>query len=329
MQSDSLLESLMRKAAQAGEHRPAMPSSPSAFASRCRAFRKRLIASLGFMPMPDPGSMHATVTESQEKAGVLEERIEYSPVAGRTATADVLRPARADGLLPGVIILHAWDLDKSSLGAMTREMARRGYLVLMPRNRCTYDPILIDDYADIPENDATGTTVMGMVTFDNMRAVDYLASRSDVDPERLACAGLCWTGLQSYILGAIDERLKVVCAMCGVSMQGAISTQNTFVGGHECVETFVPGLLEIGQVQDIMALIVPRPLLVMNNVNEAWAPVLGFDLARKELSAVYRSLGYPERFQAIFKPVGRDMTLDFTRYLLDWLDKFLAAEEQS
>ncbi len=56
-------------------------------------------------------------------------------------------------------------------------------------------------------------------------------------------------------------------------------------------------LMKYRDTTDIYALIVPRPLLLMNNLNDDWFPVSGFLEICKELKRVYRTFGVPIEFR--------------------------------
>ena len=53
---------------------------------------------------------------------------------------------------------------------------------------------------------AAGFTWAGVLCWDDIRTVDYLCSRADVDPERIGCVGLSVGGLRTVYLTALDER---------------------------------------------------------------------------------------------------------------------------
>ncbi len=71
-------------------------------------------------------------------------------------------------------------------------------------------------------------SIMGLQTWNAIRALDFLASLPDVDPERLAVTGGSGGGTQSILLGAIDDRLKVSFpnGMVSTSMQGGCYCEN-------------------------------------------------------------------------------------------------------
>ena len=68
-----------------------------------------------------------------------------------------------------------------------------------------------------------GTTWPGVFLAEDMRAVDVLSNRPDVDPERIGCGGLSGGGLRTVYLGGADPRIK--CAVCA----GFMSTWNDFL----------------------------------------------------------------------------------------------------
>ena len=95
-----------------------------------------------------------------------------------------------------------------------------------------------------------GQTVMGLQTWNAIRALDFISSLPDVDTDRLAVTGASGGGTQTFILGAIDPRPAVVfpAVMVGTAMQGGCTCENA---AHLRVNT--------GNVE-IAALFAPKPL---------------------------------------------------------------------
>ena len=54
--------------------------------------------------------------------------------------------------------------------------------------------------------------------WDGMRAIDYLLTRPEVDPQRIACAGHSGGGTLTLFISALDERVK-----CAVVNEGALA----------------------------------------------------------------------------------------------------------
>ncbi len=92
--------------------------------------------------------------------------------------------------------------------------------------------------------------VMGIQTFNSIRALDWLLSLPDVDPERIAVTGESGGGTQTFLLSAIDPRVKVAvpAVMVSTAMQGGCTCENC------CYLRVGTGNIELA------SLIAPRPL---------------------------------------------------------------------
>ncbi len=84
-----------------------------------------------------------------------------------------------------------------------------------------------------------GLTWPGLFIYDDRRALDYLASRSDVDATRLGCCGLSGGGLRTVMLTGADERIR--CSCCA----GMMTTWRDYMLNKSSSHTwmvYVPGL---------------------------------------------------------------------------------------
>src|SRR5207249_8457186 len=87
---------------------------------------------------------------------------------------------------------------------------------------------------------SAGFTWSGVIFWDDIRTVDYLLTRPEVDPRRIGCVGLSVGGLRACHLAALDERIRaavVVGWMASFPAQLQRHVKNTI--GHTKV---VPGL---------------------------------------------------------------------------------------
>jgi pimeloyl-ACP methyl ester carboxylesterase len=327
----SLLPMLQRRMAAAQNQRPPFPRDEQALRQRLDATRARLWDCLGAMPV----GIVSPETRVEARiplgdTGVIQERVVYRTEEDVWVPAHLYRPARAAReRLPGVLLIQGWDLDKHTLPEFKVRLAAAGHVVLFPDNRFSGERRRIPngqaEQANLlPVAGLFGLTFMGMNTWDNMRALDVLADRDDVLPDRLGVAGLCWGGMQAYVLAALDPRVKAVCPVCAVSTFAA--TVQEFIGwtsGHSCYGAYLWEWARHGDVQDILACIAPRPLLLQNNVNDTWFPISGYHQAVEEVAAVYETLGAATHFAHEARITEHDITAAFGEGVIEWLGRHL------
>lgn len=327
----SLLAMLQRRARQSVARRAPFPESANALRERQEQTREQLWHCLGTMPeavVPAEPRVEAVIP--LEDAGVIQERIVYRTEEDVWVPAHLYRPAGARGPLPGVLLIQGWDLDKHTLPDFKLDLARAGYVVLFPDNRFSGERRRgssgqAEQANLLPVAGLFGLTFMGMTTWDNMRALDALAARPQVDGDALGVVGLCWGGMQAWTLAALDRRVRVVCPVCAVSTyEATIEAFIPWSSGHSCYGAYLWEWLQYGDIQDILAMIAPRPLLVQNNVNDAWFPISGYHRVVEELSHVYRTLGQSENFAHAARITQHDITDAFGARVIEWLERHLA-----
>ena len=132
-----------------------------------------------------------------------------------------------------------------------------------------------------PQAESHLQSVMGMQAYDSIRALDFLLSLPDVDPERIAVTGASGGGTQTFILSALDPRVcvSVPAVMVSTAMQGGCTCENA------CLLRIGTGNVEFA------ALFAPKPLCLL--AADDWTkemPTKGFP----ELQQLYALLGVPK-----------------------------------
>jgi dienelactone hydrolase len=166
-----------------------------------------------------------------------------------------------------------------------------------------------------------GATWPGLVFWDDLRTVDYLASRPEVDPKRIGCVGISMGGYRALYLSALDDRIRAGCVV------GFLSTVGPMLQAHLDTHSwvhFLPALHRWLDWPDVASLAAPRPLLVLQCSQDRLFPLAGMKTAVEQIAAVYDKAGARDRF------VGRfyDVPHRFTRAMQDdafaWFDQQLA-----
>jgi dienelactone hydrolase len=152
--------------------------------------------------------------------------------------------------------------------------------------------------------------------------VDYLASRPDVDASRLGCVGLSMGGYRSFLLAALEPRIKVAVDVGWMTSFGAqIRTHVVHTVGFSF---HIAGLYRHLDLPDLAALIAPRALLVINGARDSLFAPDGVDAAFKKIEACFHKAGVAERQQCRLYDTphefNRQMQLDAWAWTARWLD---------
>jgi dienelactone hydrolase len=137
-----------------------------------------------------------------------------------------------------------------------------------------------------------GITWPGVVLWDDLRTVDYLASRPEVDRRRLGCVGLSVGGYRSFVLAALDSRIKAAVDVCWMTSYGSNIRRHVL---NTVGFTFhIPGLYRYLDLPDLAALIAPRSVFVINGSKDTLFPSDGVDRAHRKIDACFRKAGAAE-----------------------------------
>ncbi len=166
---------------------------------------------------------------------------------------------------------------------------------------------------------ATGATWPGIHVWDEMRTVDYLLGRPDVDPARIGCAGLSGGGFRTAMAIAADPRIKAACVtgwMTEFSHQLRNHLRHTWM-------VFTPGLHRELDLPDAAALHAPGALLVQQCRRDALYPFAGMQAAVDKLARIYAKAGIAERFRGTFYDDTHSFRPAMQEEAFEWLERWL------
>jgi dienelactone hydrolase len=150
-------------------------------------------------------------------------------------------------------------------------LCRRGFVVAAPEISCFGERR--NDYSGLNtvmgqgepttcHNVATyafmlGGSATGMRVRDGIRLIDYLQTIPEADTDRLGVMGISGGGMATFFHAALDERIRASV------VSGYFSRfRDSILAMNHCTCNFIPGLLTIGEIDDLVGLIMPRPMLV-------------------------------------------------------------------
>lgn len=166
---------------------------------------------------------------------------------------------------------------------------------------------------------ATGATWPGLHVWDDMRTVDYLVSRPEVDPARIGCVGLSIGGLRTAHLIAADPRIKAA-SVTGWMTEFARQLRNHV---RHTWMIFIPGLYRSLDLPDAAALHAPGALLVQQCRRDTLYPAEAMQSAVDQLARIYAKAGIPERFRGTFYDEPHSFKPAMQNEAFDWLDRWL------
>lgn len=165
-----------------------------------------------------------------------------------------------------------------------------------------------------------GLTWPGVVVWDDLRTVDYLASRPEVDAKRLGCLGISMGGYRAMFLTALDDRIRAGCVVGFMSTVRPMLRQH--IDTHSWVH-FLPGLHRHLDWPDVAALAAPRSLLVQQCSQDRLFPPAGMRAATDKIAAIYAKAGFKDRFLGRFHDVPHRFTRPMQDEAFAWLDRQL------
>ena len=251
--------------------------------------KKRILLSAGLNPMPEIPASEPFISAGKEYHDVIIKEVRIDVLPGLKLTGSLFLPKKISAPLPGILCPHGhWSRGRvhheKDGGVVMRcfQLARLGFAVF------SYDMIGYNDNNDFPHfwtgdlkhrGDFYGISTFGMQTLNSMRAVDFICSLPEVDPERIGCTGASGGASQTWFISILDDRIKVAAPVCMLSSH--------YQGGCACEEgplLRVTGLTSF----DIVASLAPRPLFLPSVTGDWTNHNPDYEVPRlKEVYALY------------------------------------------
>jgi len=166
-----------------------------------------------------------------------------------------------------------------------------------------------------------GQVLFGMMLFDEFRALDYLSSRAEVDPQRLAVLGMSIGATKAWWLAALDPRVRLCMDVC------CLTDFEELIRAHSLKEHgiyyYVPSLLKHFQTAQINELIVPRAHLSVNGRRDPLTPAAGVEKIRDYLLPLYRRQGHERNCRIELFDCAHVELPEMRKLILEWMDRYL------
>jgi len=257
--------------------------------------RRHVLSCAGLWPEPPKTPLRQNIFgRIERREGYTVELVHFESYPGFFVTGNLYRPRKPGGPFPGILCPHGhWNYGRlennelTSVPARVINFALQGYVVF------TYDMIGFNDSTQInhgfggEREHLWGINSLGLHLWNSIRAVDFLQSLTDVDPQKIGCTGASGGATQAFLLTAVDDRIKVSAPvnMISAHMQGGDTCENA------------PNLRIDASNVEIGALMAPRPLLIVSATGDWTSNTL--EVEYPAIRRVYDLLGEGDKVRAV------------------------------
>jgi cephalosporin-C deacetylase-like acetyl esterase len=274
--------------------------------------RSKILKLIGGLP-DRSAPLNAKVTAVHAGDGFKFETVMFESLPGYRVTADLFVP-EGKGPFPAVIVSPGHS-PSGKLGdyRFAANFARAGFVVLAydivgeGERWQHYDPDLNASRLERPTAEHSlaayqslliGQPVVRYFINDAMRGIDYLASRPEVDPQRIGAYGCSGGGAVTAYLAALDPRVKAAASACFVTTMHQLLTS---VGPQEG-EQSIPGFTSAGlDLADWVELAAPRPYAIVSTTEDMF-PFAGAKIVYSEAKRFWKLYGAEDNLAWITGP---------------------------
>jgi dienelactone hydrolase len=230
-------------------------------------------------PFPQRTELNATVLEQEDCGSYIREKVEYSSEEGDRVRAYICLPKDLPTPAPAIFCHHQhhgeFELGKSEVvglagdpdQAYAKELAERGFITFTPDAIAFEERRGGGEYFELASRLVQGETLMAKVIHDVMVGLDYLTTRSEIDPARIGFIGHSYGGRMALWMPAFDKRIKVSVSNCGCIDYRHSLTHDTGIQMEFCI----PGFMEHHDLEDIIEHFDNCSLLISATTDDKWS----------------------------------------------------------
>ena len=260
------------------------PASRAAWETQKGQLKRKLLAAWGGFP-DEPCPLEPRQLGVLERDGYRVEKIIFQTRPGIWMTANAYVPS-GEGRHPAVLCVHGhWAGAKQDPVVQARclGLVKLGFFVLcvdaFGAGERGLQKALGEYHGEMVSATLfpVGLPLSGLQVYENMRAVDYLQTRPEVDPQKIGITGASGGGNQTMYAGAFDVRFGCVVPTCSVG------TYQAYLGAACCMCEVVPGAVTFTAEAGLLAMVAPRGLMIISATKDAFQFSVGE--AQKSIAA--------------------------------------------
>jgi len=286
--------------------------------------------------LPDyKGPLNPRTTGTIDHGNYRIEKVIFDSLPRFPVTANLYLP-KTTGRHPAVLFsMGHWNEGKPVAQLIAGNLSLQGFVVLV------YDPIgqgeRLQGYDPVTRAARAGGSVeqhfmagaeailagdnfARYMVWDSKRAIDYLQSRPEVDPEKIGATGCSGGGTQTTFISALDPRIKVAAPACYLQTFALAYTAPNTLGDSE---QSWPGFLAAGLDEtDFVEAFAPKPYLIANTDGDYFTPSSA-KLVYEEARDFYKILGAEDRLTWVVGPGPHGTPLKVREAIYGWFIRWL------
>lgn len=259
-------------------------------------------------PFPPKSPLNAKITRTIIKEGFKVEHIVYEAQPGFYVTSSMFIPDGLKGKAP-VVIYCSGHSDNGYRAYQTQilNLVKKGFIVF------AFDPVnqgerleYYDPQTNKPKSGGsdgwhsyggaqaliTGNSQIMYMMWDGIRAVDYVISRSEVDPARIGITGRSGGGTQSAWTAALDDRIYAAAPESYITNFTGLFRGP---GPQDAEQEPINGIIRGFDLADLLLVRAPKPTLIIATTGDYFG-IQGFRESAKEAAAIYKAYGKDSNF---------------------------------
>jgi dienelactone hydrolase len=233
----------------------------------------------------------------------------------------MIRPLAGD---PKAAVAADW-MDKNYEGASIGDkLAERGYVVLSIDALGWGDRVCggYESQQAIASNLFNlGSSWAGLIAVEDMASAAFLAALPEVDSSRLVSIGHSMGAFRSWQLAALSDDIRACVAICSFgTLAGLMAPGGNRLRGQSAFAMTHPGLSRLMDFPDIAGLAAPKPMFMINGLEDRLFPQATVLEAYRKTSTIYKAWGHEAAFRGEFHPGGHVFTLEDQEKTFAWLE---------
>ena len=298
--------------------------------------RDELREMLGLNPWPDRTPLEPVIVGRIEQEDIRVEKLHFQSLPGLYVTANLYLPKTVNTPLPTILYVCGHAIAKEGNRSFGNKVpyqhhgiwfAQHGYacLIIDTIHRGEIEGIHHGTYQyGMWWWNSRGYTSAGIEAWNSIRALDYLATRPEVDMERIGITGRSGGGVYSWWTAAIDDRIQVAVPVAGMTdLQNQVV--DGVVDGHcDCMFMVNTYRWDFPQIAALMA---PRPLLIANTDKDSIFPLDGVVRLHSQVREIYDLYEASDRLGLLITEGPHKDTQDLQVPTFRWFNRFLKNKE--